>query len=784
MDDMSPPQAPSDTGASPHSWIPANRNSDVVDGALTSATTPSNAGSSEQRSPPAKRRREDRERTRVSRACDRCKKKKTRCTGRCPCTLCLRAGLSCEYTAQYTRGRLPSVMVDEAAMSSASKAGITQPNALPLEDNPLRDLPTFQYAGQGLDASSAHDRPILERVNRPNGHNEDANRDPPSRTSPEPAQAQTDSQGHYVGSSSGVSFLIRIQKRLHQNTPTSLDSSIFAWGDSPLADFDPTFFVLPPKPDAQRLVERYFDYAAPTHRFIHRPTIEKWVHEFYETQGDMHAKEDAAAKTALLLIVFAQAQAYMPPGSTTRENSARYFFAAEHQLSKERGAVRLASVQARLLQCFYLLTQSRINHCWSLFGTTSHLALAIGLNRGRRYDPSATVDYVELESRRRTFWVAYSLDKYLSAALGRPRTFKDEDIDQELPTVVNDSDLHPQYISPSTSKSPSQMMAPVEHIKLTRIVSLVLRDLYPIRPPSLALRIELSAKYTKDLDRWRESLGPFLDAAGIESSLLIPIYQRQRGVLNLAYYHAMLLIHRPFLLSNFANLTGIRSHPSYRAPADTSSNIASCLDAAMNIVRVVDDVFTSSNLFRAFWFTQYYAFCAVVVLYIYRIRQHLLSPGQCEAYFAAGQKCQRQLESISETDCLARRYCVVLEELRLEAARQTNQHNRTGSGITDTSSLAMPGAGAAEHNQANPAVLAVPEATSQNGASPDMTASFYNNGNVPQTPDSTMFNSNYLPSNMADLTSWGQFDSLVTAGIGIFDGGFQGDQNFGFGFNL
>jgi hypothetical protein len=65
-----------------------------------------------------------------------------------------------------------------------------------------------------------------------------------------------------------------------------------------------------------------------------------------------------------------------------------------------------------------------------------------------------------------------------------------------------------------------------------------------------------------------------------------------------------------------------------------------------------------------------------------------------------------------------------------------------------------------------------------------MTASFYN-GNVPQTPDSAIFNSNYLPSNMADLTSWGQFDSLVTAGIGIFDGGFPGgDQNFGFGFNL
>jgi hypothetical protein len=117
-----------------------------------------------------------------------------------------------------------------------------------------------------------------------------------------------------------VSFLLRIQKRLHQNSSLSHDSSIFTFGDAPLPEFDPSFFVLPPKPDAQRLVERYFDYAAPTHRFLHRPTIEGLVEEFYETQGDMRSKEDAPAKTSLLLIVFAQAQAYMPPGSTTKDN--------------------------------------------------------------------------------------------------------------------------------------------------------------------------------------------------------------------------------------------------------------------------------------------------------------------------------------------------------------------------------------------------------------------------------------------------------------------------------
>ncbi|KAH7356330.1 fungal-specific transcription factor domain-containing protein [Pyrenochaeta sp. MPI-SDFR-AT-0127] len=665
---------------------------------------------------------------------------------------------------------------------------------MPEQESPLenasRDTTTTSFQYPRIYPSPSIDRPVFSAVDSLNASNDYVPRDPPSRNSPEPQQGQTDQQGHYVGSSSAVSFLIRIQKRLHQHSSLSHESSIFTFGDAPLPEFDPSFFVLPPKPDAQRLVERYFDYAAPTHRFLHRPSIEKLVEEFYETQGEMRG-ENGKAKAALLMVVFAQAQAYMPKGSTAQENSARYFFAAEHQLSKERGAVRLASVQARLLQCFYLLTQSRINHCWSLFGTLSHLALAIGLNRGRKCDPSTTIDYVELENRRRLFWCAYSLDKYLAAALGRPRTFKDEDIDQELPTIVNDNDLHPTHISLTASKSHSIMKGPVEHIKLTRIVSLVLRDLYSIRPPSLPLRIELSSKYTADLHAWRSPLSRFLsdsgaEGGGIDSHLLIPIYQRQRSVLNLAYYHAMLLIHRPFLLRDFASLTHMPTHRSWgkganAATLDTSGNVTACLEAAMSIVRVVDDVFTSSNLFRSFWFTQYYAFCAVVVLYIYRIQQHLITPGKCEGYFAAGQKCQRQLESVSETDCLARRYCLVLEELRVEALRQNSRLSEpavTPLPLSSSTPVAI---------DAGIQDTLMPETTPQTDtASPSgLSGAFYGN-NIPPTPESAVFNPNYLPSNniMSDLTSWGQFDSLVTAGIGMFDGGFQGDNGFGFGFGL
>lgn len=288
--------------------------------------------------------------------------------------------------------------------------------------------------------------------------------------------------------------------------------------------------------------------------------------------------------------------------------SARYFLMADHQLSKERGEVRLTSVQARLCQCFYLLSLSRINHCWTLFGTTAHLALAIGLNRNRRADPVGGLNHVDVECRRRVFWCAYSLDNYLSAALGRPRTFHDADIDTELPSCIDDSDLHPSFPAapPPARRGQSIMLAPVAHVKLSRIVSLILRDLYPIRPMSTSARSALTAKCSADLQSWHAEMAKFLDSDAVNAALLLPIYQRQRNVLNLAYWHATILTHRPFLLSNFARLQQNGTHarsPAHRLQAETS--VRECLEAAMNIAELVDELVQSQQMFRAYWVSSF-----------------------------------------------------------------------------------------------------------------------------------------------------------------------------------
>ena len=156
-----------------------------------------------------------------------------------------------------------------------------------------------------------------------------------SRNSPE--LTQTDLEGHYVGPSSGVSFLLRVQKRLDTSVSFPHGSSVFNFGDAPLPQyntsasstmypqpyFDATFSLMLSREHTERLVQRYFDFAVPVDRFLHRPTIESWLAEFYDTMGVMYNKDDVPAQTATLFMIFAIAQEHLKPHLSGVESDMR-----------------------------------------------------------------------------------------------------------------------------------------------------------------------------------------------------------------------------------------------------------------------------------------------------------------------------------------------------------------------------------------------------------------------------------------------------------------------------
>ncbi|KAL4918622.1 hypothetical protein BDW62DRAFT_217568 [Aspergillus aurantiobrunneus] len=709
------------------------------------------------------KRRCVKERVRVTRACDNCKKKKLRCTGTLPCTLCQRSQWKCEYTAGYTRGKVPPVPTINRRTGDVKIVNQHVEQHSNSSTGSLSSPEPQHAAHNALTQTDKH-------VNLPSSGN-----------SPEPHQ--TDMEGHYVGPASGVSFLIRVQKRLHEHISFPRTSPIFSFGDAPLPKYDPSFLVIPTKEEAKVLLDRYFDFAFPTHRFLHQPQAESWLEDFYQDpSASQSPRPGAMAIRALLLMIFAHAKqclAKIDSSLGSCINSAVYFAASEHHLSSETGPVRLTSVQARLAQCFYLLGHSRINHCWSLFGTTARLAIAIGLHRGRRRELTGSVDFVEQECRKRVFWCMYSLDNYLSAALGRPRIFHDDEIDQELPAVANDLQITSSGISPATSSTQSIMLAPVYHAKLSKIISGILRDLYGIRRATLQSQSIAAAKYGAELAQWRNELSAFVDLPSVD--MLMLTYQRQYTVLNLAFYHAQILLHRPFILRDFKNLALPASDETNHLSQSVNQNISHCLEAAMKITKILRDLCENGRMYHTFWFTHYYTFSAIVVLYVHFI-QSCAQANNAEVnstYFQAGEQAQQHLATCGSQSSFARRYAMVLEELRKEAEKCIQQsrasaHLYTGQQFVSNTNVEAgvpPRPGVPRgHFDYEPTDFSqstftnIPHDAESLTHNPSLELS--NMQSEPQVWIENLIQDSSPGTYIPSLTSWGEFDSLALTGLG------------------
>ncbi|KAE8146731.1 fungal-specific transcription factor domain-containing protein [Aspergillus avenaceus] len=709
------------------------------------------------------KRRCVKDRVRVTRACDACKRKKLRCSGTRPCALCQRSGLNCEYTAGYTRGKLPPI--PSLPQTGEDSNNVARRNPQSSSYSNIDRLPLT--SGMAIEAQS------LSRIDK------DAS-NLPSHDSPEPHQ--TDMEGHYVGPSSGVSFLIRVQKRLHESMAVHLNTPIFSFGDAPLLKYDPSFLVLPRKSDAEALVSRYFDFAFPTHRFLHQQQVEGWLEDLYTQAHASDSPEPGEREIkALLLMIFIQAAQYptesgSPVGASV--NRAVYFGASEHHLAAETGPVRITSVQARLAQCFHLISESRINHCWNLFGTTARLAIALGLHRKRRRDQMSAVNLVEHECCKRVFWCAYSLDNYLSAALGRPRVFHDEDIDQELPEIADDYQITQTVILPATSSSQSLMLAPVYHAKLSKIISGILHDLYGIRKLTLEALLSTAERYANRMREWRKELSPFLDIPSVH--LLMITYQRQYTVLNLAFYHAHILLYRPFVLKSLTPLKDRGGNRDGSLYVMAEQNIQSCLEAAMKIVSIVHNLCENGRMYRAFWFTHYYAFSAIAVLYFHYIRKcSRQSNNETNiAYYKAGEQGQNDLATCGSQASFAERYVMVLEELRKEAHKATR---RLQNGATEGISTPQLFLDRAEVDKNE--VHRQSTRKGQNGCQLDNSFTTTFDPGLSSASDQIASHEMRLDSEdciigasqdtspasyIAELASWGEFDSLATTGFGEF----------------
>lgn len=151
-----------------------------------------------------------------------------------------------------------------------------------------------------------------------------------SRSSTEPG-GHYDNDEQHTGPASGLAFLQQAVQHIQRtNEPqrsansghlATTSASIFTSGDMPTPASIASNFEMPNNEESRRLLSRYFEYATPTYRFFHRPTVEIWAKQLLDETNQVSSSPNSLspAKEAAVYLTWAQALEYHDP-RTQRTN--------------------------------------------------------------------------------------------------------------------------------------------------------------------------------------------------------------------------------------------------------------------------------------------------------------------------------------------------------------------------------------------------------------------------------------------------------------------------------
>lgn len=310
---------------------------------------------------------------------------------------------------------------------------------------------------------------------------------------------------------------------------------------------------------ARELMMAYFKVWHPLFPFLHGPTFLQAMESMYSAPGSPSSPADAfssdehsrACWSTIFQFVFNLAgllrpDLQLPPESQIESPSSIYpllgMLSCRHDI---------ISLQALLAAQLYLVAKMSLRTASTVGGCVLRSMLHAGLHR-------CPFRYKELSShdrqlRKRIFWCAYAIDRYLSQVLGLPLGIQDSDIDVCPPGVRETHSPFNWKTGPSvkenTPEEPDQrrreiaLASYVESGKLTGRALELFHKSITVR----SIRRSSVLFLTSDVHKWWNSLPRELQSSTVTTA---PSTDRPfdfAPFFTVLYHHLILLINRPFL---------------------------------------------------------------------------------------------------------------------------------------------------------------------------------------------------------------------------------------------
>ncbi|KAK5993404.1 ABC-transporter-regulating transcription factor [Cladobotryum mycophilum] len=427
-------------------------------------------------------------RRRISRACDMCRKKKIKCDGKLPaCTHCINYKTECVFTqvekkrappkgAKYIEGlenrlgrmehllRLSGLLdeddddlgaLEKRLTEKSRQASISQASdpSTPSNQTPMQET-----------SASPESIIVSPGTNKDTPRGKEQDREREGDVKPKPAAVSEEPQeevealsemmcslvttqsgdNRYIGSSSGFSIFspkgvqwinskTGDESFQHMISHVSEDDHKWTnWKPEIFGDLfrRPIFRQLPDKTETLALLKDYFENFNVMLPLFHQPTFMHLVERQYSNDPYQGTGWWASLNVTLAISYRLRVMSGLSPADadTLGWDHLKNAMSCFSELTMRN--TDLLSVQALLGMALFLQGTPNPQPTILLISAAIRLSHSIGLHKkgtGFNLNP------IEIEQRRRVFWIAYMLDKDLCLRSGRPPVQDDDDMNVDLP---------------------------------------------------------------------------------------------------------------------------------------------------------------------------------------------------------------------------------------------------------------------------------------------------------------------------------------------------------------
>ncbi|KAH7318516.1 fungal-specific transcription factor domain-containing protein [Stachybotrys elegans] len=603
-------------------------------------------------------------RRRIARACDMCRKKKIKCDGKMPaCTHCTNAKTECIFTqvekkrtppkgAKYIEGlenrlgrmehllRLSGLLGDDE--NGATDLGelekkLTERNERSRQASMATGSSTPASPAIGITRTDASSTPQSSLT--PATINQDGERksQTPAGEEEEEEEVATLSEmmcslvtnqvgeTRYIGSSSGFSILSPkgvewVNAKTGDDSFQRMISEVSVddhkwenWKPDVFRDLfpRPVFRPLPPKPEAMSLLVDYFENFNCMFPLFHQPTFMHLVERQYSSDPYQGSGWWASLNCALAIAYRLRVMSNLVPAAEDEKAWGHIKNAMGVFTELTMRNTDLLSVQGLLGMALFMQGTPNPQPSFVLISSAVRLAHTIGLHkRGTGFN----LNPIEIEQRRRVFWIAYILDKDLSIRSGRPPAQDDDDMNVELP----DADPADNIGNIPLADGKGKMNLFRVMCEFAVIESNVYRRLYSTKATkqSDGELLNTIGELDEQLEEWKDRIPidfrPEHEIKASHTPLILHIV-----MLHFTYYNCLTTIHRMSVhrgywtsrLSNYA-IQGLNARPLNPRIYSSAALSTAAARASISLLKYIPQ-----GDFSCVWMILYFPVSALVTLF-------------------------------------------------------------------------------------------------------------------------------------------------------------------------